>query len=96
MNLGQNIKFYRIKLHISQKDLAQRIGMLPKQLSLVENNIVEPTITELKNISGVLNIPVTYFFIEEINNNNPALQSIDKKLRKLAITMSCEASNSKY
>ncbi|MBF0472526.1 MAG: helix-turn-helix transcriptional regulator [Nitrospirae bacterium] len=97
MNIGKNIKFYRNKLHISQKDLAYKIGVLPKQLSFIENNNEEPSITQLKKISEVLNIPVTYFFIEEKseNSNYPELHSIEKRLKKLAITLSCEAVNSK-
>jgi transcriptional regulator with XRE-family HTH domain len=84
-----------MKLHISQKNLAKMIGLQPKQLSFIENNIIEPTISQLELVSDVLNIPITYFLTDITSKmqKSAKLQSIERRLRKLAVTISKEATN---
>ena len=62
MNLGNTIKNVRVKLGISQKDLAEKCKMSPAYLWEIENNEKEPSIGKLKIIANALNMPLPVLF----------------------------------
>jgi transcriptional regulator with XRE-family HTH domain len=90
MNIGKYIKKYRTELNISQKDLAERVGLHLQKLRLIEDNEEDINISLLESISNELNIPISYFFLGNNENSKvtPKLDSIEKKLVKLALLMS--------
>lgn len=52
------IRFYRQREGMTQEDLAKAIGVRRSVISKYENGLIEPSITQLKNISKVLHIPI--------------------------------------
>ncbi|NVK05483.1 MAG: helix-turn-helix transcriptional regulator [Flavobacteriia bacterium] len=74
MNIGSTIKQIRQKKGQKQKDFALTCGISQSYLSLIENDVKEPTITLLKRISQELEIPLPilmFYSLEEddVNEN---------------------------
>jgi transcriptional regulator with XRE-family HTH domain len=59
MQLGQRIKQRRKELKLSQRALAQRVGLTPGFLSQIEHNLITPSIDSLREISKVLDVPLS-------------------------------------
>jgi len=55
-SLGQRIAYYRKRNGLSQKELAEAIGMSPTALSYYETDKREPNILVLMNLARTLNI----------------------------------------
>ena len=68
MSIGKNIKLFRINAGLRQKKLAEELGIKVQYLSTLENEKKEPSLSLLKRISVVLNVPVSMFFWENIEN----------------------------
>jgi transcriptional regulator with XRE-family HTH domain len=64
MELGERIKQRRAELKLSLRDLAEQSNLTASYLSQVERNISMPSIESLRKISGALDIPMFYFFLE--------------------------------
>ena len=64
IELGEHIAFYRKRAHLSQKELAKRLGITRCYLNRIESfNIVQSFSLEiLFNISRELNVKPAYFF----------------------------------
>ncbi|MEW9093917.1 MAG: helix-turn-helix transcriptional regulator [Clostridiaceae bacterium] len=56
MNIGKNIKFYRRKQRLSQRQLAIRIGVSPSHINKLEKNIRIPSIPLLYRIAFALGV----------------------------------------
>ena len=52
------IRFYRQREGMTQEDLAEALGVRRSVISKYENGLIEPSITQLKNISKTLHIPI--------------------------------------
>lgn len=63
--IGTKIKEKRMELGISQKDLAQKVGLTAGFLSQIERDQAEPSITSLRKISEALNVAVFYFLMTD-------------------------------
>ena len=90
LNVGQNIKLFRENLGFKQKDLAEQLDVSVNYLSLLEHNKREPSMAFLKKISKAMKVPITFFFIEAIQDDvkvNPDLRRAVSKLRDLAVEM---------
>jgi transcriptional regulator with XRE-family HTH domain len=59
LNLGKLIKEYRLKNHMTQRQLSTRIGYDDSAVSYYERGKRCPSIPTLKKIAKALNIPVT-------------------------------------
>lgn len=59
MSIDNNIKEYRKKLKLTQKDLAKKIGKSERMLQKYENGEVTPSINVLYNIAE--NLGITFF-----------------------------------
>jgi transcriptional regulator with XRE-family HTH domain len=70
--LGRTIKVLRAASGISQKDLAERAGIKPNYLSLVESGKREPSLSVLRTISQVLRVPMSFLFWETTNGSEHA------------------------
>lgn len=58
MNIGEQIKKYRTKANISQKDLGKRLGVSQQQIAQYESGKRIPKIETINNIAGALGIGV--------------------------------------
>ncbi|MEW6003288.1 MAG: helix-turn-helix transcriptional regulator [Nitrospirota bacterium] len=66
MSVGKNIKLFRINANLKQKELAKKLEIKDSYLSLIENEKKEPSLSLLKKISEVLNVPIGMFFWENM------------------------------
>ncbi len=62
VELGGRLSEIRRKRGISQKDLAQMIGVTPSTISQLESNRIYPSIPALLKIAEILGVEVGYFF----------------------------------
>ncbi len=62
LDLGGRIKAMRKKQGLSQKDLAEKIGVTPSSISQVEKNLIYPSIPALFRLAESLAVDVGYFF----------------------------------
>lgn len=58
-DIGGKIKDSRIKLGLSQKDLAEKIGMTSSFISQIENNQISPSLNSFLQISSALDLNPT-------------------------------------
>jgi transcriptional regulator with XRE-family HTH domain len=64
LRIGQIIKILRAAMGLRQKDLAERVGIQPHYLSLVEAGKREPSLAVLRKIASELDVPVSLLFWE--------------------------------
>lgn len=80
LSLGENIKSNRLKKKLTQKKLAETIGVSTITIQNYENNRREPNIETLLLIAKALEVPVSELLNEECEENNELLRLIiDKK-----------------
>ena len=70
--IGRTIKVLRAASGVSQKDLAERAGIKPNYLSLVESGKREPSLSVLRSISQELHVPMSFLFWESTNGSDHA------------------------
>ena len=58
MNLGHAIKLCRTQRNLSLVELAERVGITPSYLSLLERNKRDPVFSVVANLAYVLNVPM--------------------------------------
>ena len=58
LKLGNHIRTIRVSKNITQEQLANEIGAEISQISRIERGIISTSITNLHNISKVLDIPL--------------------------------------
>jgi transcriptional regulator with XRE-family HTH domain len=58
LKLGEHIRTIRVSKNITQEQLANEIGAEISQISRIERGIINTSISNLHNISKVLNIPL--------------------------------------
>ena len=61
-DLGARIRSVRSQLGVSQKELAQRMGVTPSTISQVEKNHIYPSVPALLRMAESLSVPVGTFF----------------------------------
>ena len=64
LGIGQIIKILRAAIGLKQKDLADKVGIQPHYLSLVEAGKREPSLAVLRKIANELDVPVSLLFWE--------------------------------
>lgn len=74
-SVGERISFYRERLKMSQKELADQIGVSPSVVSRYEQSKINPPIDKLDSISQVLGVPISVL-TGEIVETNPAEESV--------------------
>jgi transcriptional regulator with XRE-family HTH domain len=62
--IGKTIKFLRIAKGLKQSDLAERVKVSTNYISLIENDKREPSLSFLKELARILDIPVGLLFLE--------------------------------
>ena len=58
LKLGEHIRTIRVSKNITQEQLANEIGTEISQISRIERGIISTSISNLHNISKVLDIPL--------------------------------------
>jgi len=76
--IGKKIREKRREKKMSLKELGERIGKTSSFLSQVERGLVEPSITSLRQIAGVLDVPIFYFLMES-EEIDPVVRSDSRK-----------------
>jgi transcriptional regulator with XRE-family HTH domain len=84
VNLGRKLRFYRLKLDITLKDLAGKIGVTPSLLSQIEHGKASPSLQTLRSIAEVFNIPIGILF--EMNSRPSPSPLVKKNTFKRIIT----------
>ena len=90
LSIGQIIKILRAAIGLKQKDLADKVGIQPHYLSLVEAGKREPSLAVLRKIASELDVPLSLLFWEAeqhpegISSENEARW---KNLRSLLVEM---------
>jgi transcriptional regulator with XRE-family HTH domain len=70
MDLGAAIKTIRQQKGIKQNFLAEKCDITQTYLSQIENNIKEPNISTLRNISKQLGLPLPILFFLSLNEKD--------------------------
>jgi transcriptional regulator with XRE-family HTH domain len=78
MNLGQAAKLIRTASGIKQKEIAKRLGVTPNYISMVENGKREPSISFLRELAVVFNVPVGLFFLWEETKKRAAKGGVNQ------------------
>jgi len=65
MKLGQAAKLMRTATGLRQTEVANQLGVTSNYISLVENGKREPSVSFLRGLARVLNVPVGIFFLWE-------------------------------
>ena len=86
MNLGEIIKDLRLRKHVSQKILAQKVGITQGYLSLIEQGEREPSLDLIKQIAVSLDIPQQLFFLL-MCEVPPRHKSYAKSIKKIAVVI---------
>jgi transcriptional regulator with XRE-family HTH domain len=60
--LGKRIRLRRVELHISQSDLADKLGVNFQQVRKYEKGVARVFASRLQQIATALDVPVTFFF----------------------------------
>lgn len=62
LQIGEKLKYFRKLRSLSIRVLAEKAGISPNTISLIESNASSPTVATLQNIANVLDIPLAAFF----------------------------------
>lgn len=77
--IGERIRDIRLKIGMSQKDLAQKTGFTKSYLSQIENSKREPPISTLSKIAYVLNVDMTFLISGETRNTSAPSITVVRK-----------------
>ena len=61
--LGKTIKILRVAKGLKQSEVAKQLKVSVACISLIENNKRSPSLTLLNKLSGILDVPVSLFWI---------------------------------
>jgi len=64
-NLGDKVKGLRKKLGMTQKELAEQVGLTPSFISQLEKNLISPSLDSLLKLSEKLNTQPIFFLMEK-------------------------------
>ncbi|MBU3713542.1 MAG: helix-turn-helix transcriptional regulator [Ferruginibacter sp.] len=68
MKIGSNIRKWRNIKAVKQRELAAALHLSEAAVSNIENDLTDVTLSQLENISLLLNIPVEQLFIDPQEN----------------------------
>ena len=86
MTTGEKVRLLRRKLHLSQAQLALRMGVRQNDISIIERNVHTPRRKTLQRIADALHTTVEYLTNEaEIKPNGGVLTNYHRTLIRTAI-----------
>lgn len=68
-DIGTRLRKRRKELRLTLKEVAESAGFTASFLSQVEHNKANLSLNSLRDISDALDVPVTYFMAEDVNNS---------------------------
>ena len=76
---GSNLKKYRKSAKITQEELAEKIGITPQHLSLIETGATFVSAELIENVSSALNVSISSLFFsqEEITGSESFISEIE-------------------
>ncbi len=80
MCFSDNLKKCRIEKGLSQKELAEKIGVAPSTYSLYERGAREPDVAKIKTIAKVLGVSGDYLLFGEDDPFNTVAFALYKQL----------------
>jgi transcriptional regulator with XRE-family HTH domain len=86
--IGKTIKFLRIAKGLKQSDLAEQAKVSTNYISLLENDKREPSLSFLKELSNILDVPVGLLFLEldmSKKDISPQERDLLMKMRELMV-----------
>ena len=87
LQIGEQIKKFRMRSGLTQNDLAEKIGLTEKQISKIETGVHYPKFENFVKILDVLNLEMKDFdFAPSIKKNSSELNSIFKILNRASST----------
>ncbi|PIT70500.1 helix-turn-helix domain-containing protein [Bartonella tribocorum] len=69
--VGKKIRLRRKMLKMSQKTLGQHLGITFQQIQKYENGLNRVSAGRLKEISDILNVPISFFYADIITKQQP-------------------------
>ena len=84
LKVGQRLRLRRQMLHLSQEQLATKVGLTHQQVQKYETGATRLSASRLVQVSQVLDVPVKWFFegvSDETASANPAGVSLRPSLR---------------
>lgn len=70
---GHIIKHYRELKNYSQKYVASKMGISQNAYSKIENNITQLTVHHIKDLSRILEVPITDFLKDDFEIHKPVV-----------------------
>jgi len=70
MPLGQKLKRYRSKRHLSLSELSECSGISKSLISQIERSVVNPSISTVRSLAKGLGIPVFLLFLDDDPNTD--------------------------
>ena len=80
MTIGQKIKATRKNAGLTQKELAQKMGLSFQSIAQWENDLRKPKIETLKKIADALECPIDTFTVDDLSKEIPSPELISKKI----------------
>lgn len=62
LSLGLKLRGLRRERYLSQRMLAERAGVSPNAISLIEREEISPSVATLQRLASALNVKMSYFF----------------------------------
>ena len=75
-DFGQRLKTFRVKMNLTQKETALKIGVSEQAISKWENGICLPDVYNLKLLANVLKISVDYLLDVESEHSEKVIETI--------------------
>ena len=81
MNIGEQIKKYRIKANLSQRELGMKLGISQQQIAQYENGTRVPKIETVKKMAVALEVDISDIseylaYKDEVIENSPLLSAL--------------------
>lgn len=80
--LGTAIRKARMEKHLSQEELAERVGITPTHLKHIESEHRKPSVDVLYRIVRVVNLSLDDLFFPEENSGLAAFEKAERLLRQ--------------
>ncbi len=81
VNVGQRLRELRAQHRLSLRALAEKSGLNPNTLSLIENGKSSPSVATLQQVAAVLGIRLTAFFETQVVQHRVAFQTSDQRFK---------------
>lgn len=80
--LGSAIREARIQKHLSQEELAEKVGITPTHMKHIESEHRKPSIDVLYRIVRTINLSLDDLFFPEESDSQEELRKVERLLRQ--------------